>query len=261
VLRIRVVGDWGGALPSDVEAVARSAASSFPPLEDGESIGILLEPVINPDDPPITINQLNVSGEVVVRLAVRGNHWAQMAFQFAHEFCHVLADIRTWPGYEDRFAWIEEAICATASHFALRSMAKTWAVSPPYPIWQEYAVNLDSYAVDRMAEPKHSLPPGLSFSDWMADHLSALESNPQTEVAGREVIAKELLPVFEADKNAWRAVRHLHVWQRASTATLDDFVQGWADASPPECRPAVDSIGLVISRRRGSPGRSSRRSG
>lgn len=82
------------------------------------------------------------ASEAVVWLGTHGRVWAQVAFQFAHEFCHVIADPKTMPW--DRFLWIEEAICEAASLFALRCMAKTWAVAPPYPNWQDYSVKLES---------------------------------------------------------------------------------------------------------------------
>jgi hypothetical protein len=245
MLTIRADGDWGGALLSDVEAVVCSAAATLLPLEEHEALTISLQPTPSIDDPPITLSVLNGAGEFVVQLNVRGNLWAQLAFQFAHEFCHVLANILTWRGPRDRFAWIEEVFCESASLVALRAMAMIWAKEPPYPNWLDYAIHLESYAADRMADPAQSLPAGLIFSNWMAQHLPLLESDPGRR-EDNTVIAKELLPIFETDSNGWRAIRHLHTWKPPSTATLAEFLDGWEHSSPPECRPAITSIGAVI---------------
>jgi hypothetical protein len=187
-------GDWGGAALSDIEAVASSATQCFSVFGDEESVAITLLAMTKG---PMTVQDPSLPlGEAVVWLSTHGTVWAQVAFQFAHEFCHVIADPKTMPW--DHFLWIEEAICETASLFAVRCMAKTWTVAPPHPNWQDYAVKLDEYVSERMSEPEHCLPPGAQFHDWLADHLPLLEKD-----SGRRedntIIAKELLPIFEGD--------------------------------------------------------------
>ena len=71
-------GDWGGAQLSDIEAVARSAADSFPAFDDDEAIAITLEPTATENDPPRTLGSTD-PGRSVVRLNVRGNLWARLA--------------------------------------------------------------------------------------------------------------------------------------------------------------------------------------
>jgi hypothetical protein len=234
-------GDWGGAQSSDVEAVARSAATSFAAFD--ESVAIVLEPTASEDDPPITLSATNASGEFVVRLNVRGNLWARLAYQFAHEYCHVLADPRTWT--VDRWAWIEEALCEAASLFALRDMSKTWVLTPPYPQWSEYAVHLARYEADHVSDPARSLPPEVPLASWLVDRLPLLEADSFRR-DDNTIIAEELLPIFEADRTAWRAVRHLHTWPRSAAAPLADFMNGWAMACPAECRHVVESIAVLI---------------
>src|SRR5437867_2924203 len=114
-------GDWGGAQLSDIKAVARSAADSFAAYDEDEAIFITLEPTLNEDDPPMTSPSTGPSRSVV-RLNVRGNLWARLAYQFGHEYCHVLADPTTLTDQQRRFSWIEEVLCETGSLFALRSM-------------------------------------------------------------------------------------------------------------------------------------------
>lgn len=227
-ISLRAIGDWGGADPANVEAVARSAASTFG-VADGESRTVLLEPVAREDDSPITLFDPNERGEVVVRLNGRGNLWARLAYQFAHEYCHVLADIATFS--LDRFTWIEEALCETGSLFALRSMAREWAIEPPYPNWRDYAAALERYAQARMSDPAHVLPPDLPFAGWLATRLPDLEANPGNR-EDSTVIAKELLPVFEKDAGAWEALRVLHSVPRTSSARLGEFLDGWNRLCP-----------------------------
>src|SRR6266568_3009040 len=100
-LALRAEGDWGDAQLTDIEVVARSAANSFPAFDDDEAIAVVLEATATEDDPPRTLSATNATGEFVIRLPVRGTLWARLAYQFAHEFCHVLADPRTWNGDGD----------------------------------------------------------------------------------------------------------------------------------------------------------------
>ena len=55
-------GDWGSALPSDVEAVARSGVSGFDAFDDDEDIRIVIEPTPTEDDPPIVLSRPNPGG-------------------------------------------------------------------------------------------------------------------------------------------------------------------------------------------------------
>ncbi len=244
-LMVRVIeGDWGGADPRDVEAVALSTGAAFlPVVDDGESIGIALEATASENDTPLTLPRLNDAGEFVVRVAIRGNLWARLAFQFGHEFCHVLADPRTWVA--DRFAWIEECLCETAALFVLRDMANVWAAAPPYPHWRGYSFSLAGYASERIADAAHCLSPGLQLNDWLNERHPLLEADPFRR-EDNTIIAKELLPVFEADRAAWRVVRHLHGSPRSTTMSLAQFMDGWRSSCPGELRVAVASIARVL---------------
>jgi hypothetical protein len=243
ILSIRVSkGDWGGAALSDVEAVARSVAKGFGAYDEDESIAILLEPTPGEGDPPIALSSVSPSGEFVVRLSVRGNLWAKLSYQFAHEFCHVLAD----PGSFtlDRFTWIEEALCETGSLFALRHLAKAWANAPPYPNWRGYSAAFADYEAEHVFDQARTLPAGEHFTAWLARRLPLLEA----DAARRDdntIVAKELLSIFEADNTAWRAVRHLHSGPRLASSPAD-FIHGWAAACPAQCRAGVQAIATLF---------------
>ena len=77
---------------------------------------------------PIVWYQRNARREIVMLLNTEETYWSQYAYQFAHEFCHILC------GYDEDYKgnqWFEEAICETASLFALRAMARAWEHDPP----------------------------------------------------------------------------------------------------------------------------------
>jgi hypothetical protein len=235
-------GAWSAEV-SNVEAVARSVASTFDAYDDDESVAILVEPTPSQRDAPIALAALSPSGEFIVRLNVRGTLWAQLAYQFAHEYCHVLADPRTF--IVDRFTWIEEALCETASLFALRHLAKAWSDAPPYPNWCEYSPAFARYEAEHVADPARSLPPGQKFATWLVRRLPLLEADSQRR-ADNTVVARELLPLFDDNSAAWRALRHLHASPRSSASSAADFVEQWAAACPAECRAVVHSIAALV---------------
>lgn len=233
-------GDWGVARTEDIAAVLRSTAQCFQAAVEERTVDpVLVEPSGVGENVPRSLFDRAKGGETRVHLHVRGRHWAQFAFQFGHEFCHVLSNHRVMA---DRpFGWINECLCETASLYALRSMARTWETSPPYPNWRDYAPSLGKYAAERCAEPQHTLPDGVAFSAWLAARLSFLEADPGKR-ADNVVIAKRMLPVFEQRPDAWRAVRYLNLWDAAKDTSLQQYFAHWRDASPARLRADIDRI-------------------
>ena len=182
----------------------------------------------------------------MVQLNVRGNLLARLAYQFGHEYCHVLADPMTyWTEGEGRLAWIEEVLCETASLFALRSMSKRWAIDPPYPNWRECPTSLAEYEAEHVSDPMRSLASGARFSDWLNNRLRQLGVDPSRR-DDNTIIAKELLPIFETHRTAWRAVRRLHSAPRSSEGSLAGFMIDWARRCSAENQRDVKSIAAII---------------
>src|SRR5450759_2591810 len=77
----------------------------FPPIEVSRGIS-----------EPVTHFERGPSGEIRVELNVEGPYWAQFAFQFGHEMCHVLCEYGDYPNPNK---WFEETLCETASLFVL----------------------------------------------------------------------------------------------------------------------------------------------
>jgi hypothetical protein len=116
-------------------------------------------------DHPQTDFKRTPNGRIAIGLAAQDTHWAQFSFQFAHEFCHMLANYSNSPQRSVRYPppanfWLEECLCETASLFTLRAMSRSWQIAPPYPAWRDYAPWLNAYAERRLALPEHHLPAG-----------------------------------------------------------------------------------------------------
>jgi hypothetical protein len=236
----RVTGaDWGGAQPEHVEAVARCAVEA---LSAGITADVKLL-LTSTTGSPAALRRLSSRGEFIVQLSVQGPQWGQLSYQFAHEFCHVLADVTTWQN--DGFAWLEESLCEMASLCALRSLARTWPTRPPQPEWRGYAPKLGKYADWRMYDQARTLPAGVSFCSWLAARLPLLQADAERR-DDNTIVAKQLLPLFEARPAAWRALRYLHASVREEGTTLVAFLGSWRQACPADLQGVVERIAELL---------------
>ena len=114
-----------------------------------------------PNDAALGVASLVRTGAAANQPAKSGsrlNDYSKMAFQFAHEFCHVIAvHSREGQRHDNRHPnhWLEESLCETASLFALRKMAVEWPQHPEYGRWttgegKPYAPSLQTDAQNRI---------------------------------------------------------------------------------------------------------------
>jgi len=191
---------------------------------------------VSPKGGPITLFQRGPNGEIRVKLDSGDRLWAQISFQFAHEFCHVLCNYREG---NEKNKWFEESICETASLFALHRMAETWQTKPPYPNWKDYARHLKSYADDRLA--KAALPEGKTLAQWYAENAEALANNA-TDRARNLVVAAALLKFFEETPWECGAVEYLNSEPAGKAPSFKEHLQAWQRNCPEKHRELVGKI-------------------
>jgi hypothetical protein len=233
VIRPNRSGDWQ-ASPESVQAVLDSAAATlwrhFPDRE--------LKPIlVEPKGGPIVLYQRTGGGEYQVRLDTGETYWSQYAFQFAHEFCHILCN------YDEdahRNRWFEEAVCETASLYALRAMASQWKDDPPYPNWREYSAALSKYADERLEKSK--LPENQTLAQWLADHEASLYQNA-TDREMNLIVAAQLLPLFERSPASWEAVTWLNAAKATQSQTFAEYLADWRRESPDRHHAFIRRVG------------------
>ena len=190
----------------------------------------------NPFDETIKVRPAPIEGYVprvyrespndpdIIQLTARNRKWDQYAYQFAHEYCHVLSNYGQLENNKN--GWFHEALCELASVFTLRSMAKQWKSNAPFTEWIDYADNLDSYAQDRLSNPNTQLPEGMPLQVWLlynedmsrtSDYRTEVERNKQG------LVAYQLLPLFEETPTGWNAIRKLPT----SEGYLKDYLMEW----------------------------------
>ncbi len=238
-LRIIVADEteWGGAVAEDVRRVLRSAGTALlAPVPDAA-----LPPLeVRARGGPIVLHERADGGMVRIRLNTGGNLWAQYAYQFSHELCHVLCRYDRDPtGHQ----WFEESLCELASLFVLRRTAETWADEPPYPNWRGYAVHLGEYADQRIAAAR--LPEGTSLADWFRANRADL-ATAATDRARNTVVAAALLPLFESCPRHWAAVPHLNDASPTAPQPFRDHLAEWRRRLPPDRRDTVDAIAAAF---------------
>ncbi len=232
-LRIRLDG-FGGANEADIGQVLRSAADEIWQHCQHTRFAQPGFEIYYNSEYPITHFDLSADGYIVIGLAVEGNLWARFAFQFGHEFAHALIDHsngakNAWHDLNHANQWLEESLCETASLFCLRAMAKTWQTKPPYPNWKSYAPALADYAAKRLAEAP-PMPDGPAFVAWFAAEQEEMRKRWTRDK--NLVIARQLLPLFEATPRGWESLPALKLGIRDATKPLAPHLAEWRANAP-----------------------------
>ena len=240
MLTIVVSGEWGDAQHADIEKLLSDTASHINGLLRSPWAGELhVKPAAPNDRTPRTLFRYSKTGPIVIQLTSQDRRWNQYAYQFAHEFCHVLS------GYEDLKDnpnnWFHETICELASVFTLRRMAERWPTHPPYPNWADYSKYLLKYATDRQKREKVQLPMGTTLPDWLSSHESGLRKD-QYQRDKNDLVAYALLPVFEELPAGWNAIRKFPI----SSGELKFYLSDWASAADPDDVPFVVRLANIL---------------
>lgn len=228
---IRVTNaDWGRGSLRDISKVLNSSARQLWPHAEQRKMDFIQ--VSRSANGPIVLFRRGNEGQYFVNLNTQDMYWCQYAFQFSHEFGHILCGYK--PGARENL-WFEETLCETASLFAMRKMSKTWAESPPYPSWRSYAPNLDEYAQERIDthpwpySPRCGAP--LTLAEWYAKNREALRKNP-TDRPKNTTLATKLLPLFEQQPDNWSAVAYLNFHKTKKSRQFHTYLADWKRTCP-----------------------------
>ena len=240
--------EFGRVSSADIAAVLQSAALELRRHCPHTQIpGI---DVCHRDDHPQMDSELMANGRLRIGLTARDTRWAQFSFQFAHEFCHTLANYSNGGRPSVRRPhhanlWLEESLCETASLYVLRAMGRTWLTSPPHPAWRSYAPWLSAYAGQRLALPQHRLPGETPFIVWFRNHQPALRRNA-TLREWNTTIAIELLPILEAEPRGWGTLKFLNGGSGSADASLAQHLSAWRSRCPRDLRQFVTKLAAVF---------------
>ena len=234
-------GDWGTARTEDIQVVLDAVAGEFLSHvgASGEALKIR---VIPRSGSPRVRYERGANGEYVVQLTARDDRWFQYVFQFSHELCHVLSNFDHKEMRGGKVAegnqWFEESLCEAASIFGLKRLAEVWESNPPKRDWMGYGAILRAYADHLEGEPHRRLSASMSFQRWFEKNQAKLDENPYLREKN-EVVATNLLPLFERRPELWRAVTYLNSDERSAAKPFGAYLGDWYAACPDKALPSA----------------------
>ncbi len=104
---------------------------------------------------------------------------------------------------------------------------------------------LADFATERLAKPDHQLPAGQSFAEWFRSNEPALRENAALRDKN-VIIARQMLPLFEATPAGWGAVPYLNLGKRQKHKPLAQYFAEWQAASPAEVRPFLARLAALF---------------
>jgi len=237
-LDIRVAAKgWGEAGAVDIRAVLRSAAGEIWRHLPGRKLHPI--EVSYSRRGPMVLHRRGARGEYIVWLDVKDTYWCQFAYQFAHEFTHVLCGV----GEGKTHMWFEESVCEMASMFAMRRMAETWKTSAPYPHWRSYSASIARYIEKNMA--KAELLDDRAFVEWYRRHAAELGKNAYIRDKNR-VVARKLLGLFEKTPEHWEALGYLRGLALGHKGSFKEFLAEWRRRAPAKHRAFIAKIAALF---------------
>ena len=240
-LKIKINPEEFNASRADIEAVCRSAGDQL--LKQMQGVPALTVQVSRSSQGPIALFKRGEKGEFQVKLSTEKTFWAQYAYQFSHEICHVLC------GYENDFRgnlWFEESLCETASLYCLRAMSRVWRTTPPYGNWRSYSPALLDYA-DTIQKGREDYVEILRIGlpDYYQRHAAHLCKNP-TDRKKNGAIALVLLTLFERNPEQWNSIRWLNSSPSPQGETFGEYLTKWHRAVPQQHTVFIDNIASLF---------------
>ncbi|HZZ73799.1 MAG TPA: hypothetical protein VFE24_16220 [Pirellulales bacterium] len=234
---IIVQGDWKGASHEDIQQVLRSVADQLMVHCPARRLNnIIVTPC---EGVPISLFKKGPHGEYQVMLSARGTFWAQYAYQFAHEMCHLLCN------YDQRKTgknlWFEECLCETSSLFVLGQLPAAWDKEPPYANWKSFAPAFAKYRAELLQPPERKLPENVTLNAWLNENLPVMRDERELTERSKRVAA-QLVPLFDAHPEGWETLIWINRGENDADAEFKAYLQSWHDRLPAGQRPFVERL-------------------
>ena len=243
-LDIRFTQKGFRTVPENFVAVCNSAAMAIARHYPERKFKPILIPKAN-HGYPVQLDRKGPNGESRIMLSVSdGWGWAQIAFQFSHEFTHIVIN-QDQPSAGPNH-WINEAFCEAASYHAIMVMAKEWRTHPPYPNWKGYAKHLDSYAGNYLKK-ENAKPEGMEFIPWLRKHEKALRLGkryPNREVY--KYVSYQLYGLIERNPKHLAAIGLLNTGLKDQALTTRQYLARWKKVLPSTHKPFADQTAALL---------------
>ena len=230
--------------PENFQVVCKSAAMAIARYYPKRQFKPILIPKAD-NGFPVKLDQLGPKGESQIMLSIGdGWMWNQIAYQFAHEFTHILIN-QGQPGSGPNH-WINEAFCEAVSYQALKQMAKDWESHPPYPNWRGYAKHHNSYAEKYLGKEKDR-PEGMEFIAWFRKNEKALRMGKRFPKYGLyKYPAYQFFQIIKEDPSQLGAVAFLNFGLRNPGISTHQYLARWKTVLPAKYKPFADQVAAVF---------------
>ena len=243
-LDIRLVHQGYKTNPENFVVVCNSAAMAIARYYPKRTFKPILIPKAD-NGFPVKLDQQGPKGESQVMLSISDGYvWNQIAYQFAHEFTHILIN-EGQPGAGPNH-WINEAFCEVASYQALKQMAKEWESHPPYSNWKGYAKHHSSYA-DKYLGKEKARPEDMDFKVWFRENEAALRLGKRHPKYGLyKYPAYQFYQIIKEDPSQLGALAYLNYGLTHSGISTKEYLARWKYVLPPVHKPFADKVAGVF---------------
>ena len=177
---------------------------------------------------------LNIISPALIKLAIKNtNYWAQIVFQFSHEYCHYLVNSPLLPQANDE--WFEEVICECASRYVLLNL------NDDVEAQKYFKGSFKKYALSRNDPDKEKI-----FKLNLLDEDSQLLKNLRAEHYSKHSrkyfnhISNIIMPIILENNSFWQSIPGIALFNDDNT--FIENLNAWYQESPKSSKPQVAKI-------------------
>lgn len=218
--QIRINSENFGMAESELRTLFDQTVAVFPKDKSHQDPALF---IAHHSQGPITLFQRTPRNEIAIQLSAKNRYYAQIIYQFAHEFAHVRAQTQPLK-HENK--WLEEVFCEVASLYVLRELSTQWQKKAPNPALKNYHQKLATYAT-KVMKTRSTLNPQSSATFYQKHRSNLRKSSTNRSING--AFAVLILPLLEAQPEHWQT---LHYFPHKKGLSLIQHFEAWRKASP-----------------------------
>jgi len=233
---IEVGGDWAGSLPNAAQTVISRMRDAC--LEGVRLVSDRQPERIRVDnhakEPPHIWLHFDHAPFAWIVVDIGERDWSRLAYQFGHEFGHVMCNIWSPEGNAAEFssaAWLEEALAESISIRGLGNLADSWVYDPPFPGDAPFSRAIRQYR-DNLVTKYRTIAADEGAADlaaWFKAKREALAGNGDISGPGAAAVTA-FLNEMEADPAGIEALGALSRWPPQSGLSLEDYLRLWTQS-------------------------------
>ncbi|KHO13117.1 hypothetical protein OA78_0865 [Latilactobacillus curvatus] len=177
---------------------------------------------IEPNFPGPKIMKFSQSHKAIFLTPSNNLSWSQIAYQFSHEYCHALIN-STYT--DERYLWVEESFCETASKFMLTELSN---ISYSNPFYERYKLNFAEYL-----NTPCNLSPSNPWNIHDLEHYQTeltLESHNHTNRPLIDYVSTKLITILTKNPALWSDITYIAKF--STEKSLEDNIIDWNNWHP-----------------------------